>query len=197
MTREEVASETGINRRLTAFHLDRLSEAGLLTTDYARPEGRAGGPGAGRPAKRYSVAAVELDLSVPPRDYEFAARLLAQGIVCSPDDAVAGSVNVARDEGERIGSLRRPAGRPSPKRDRAAVVDTLTDMGYEPAPEAAGSLRLRNCPFRTVADVAPSLVCNMNCALVSGLVEGLGLDPARVTLDPAPPNCCLTVSVPR
>jgi predicted ArsR family transcriptional regulator len=73
----------------------------------------------------------------------------------------------------------------------------LNDLGYEPLPQDAATLRLRNCPFRTVADVAPSLVCGMNCELVSGLIEGLGMDSARVKLDPAPPNCCLTVAVPR
>lgn len=197
MTRDEVAHESEVNRRLTTFHLDRLSEAGLLETDYARPAGRAGGPGAGRPAKRYVTADVELDLSVPARHYELAARLLAQAITAAPTDAVAGSRTVARREGERAGALRRLAGRVTPKRNRKAIVDALDDLGYEPAPEDPATLRLRNCPFRTVADVAPSLVCGMNCELVSGLIEGLGMDGARVTLDPAPPNCCLTVAVPQ
>jgi len=197
LTRDEVAHDTGVNRRLTAFHLDRLAGAGLLDTDYARPEGRSGGPGAGRPAKRYVATEVELDLTDPPRHYEFAARLLAQAIVTGPSDAVTSSMTVARREGERAGSLRRPAGRSSVQRNRAAIVDALTDLGYEPSPQDEATLRLRNCPFRTVADVAPSLVCGMNCELVSGLIEGLGMDRARVKLDPAPPNCCLTVAVPR
>ena len=104
---------------------------------------------------------------------------------------------VARTEGERVGALRRPGGRASAKRNRSAIVDALADLGYEPAPEDAARLRLRNCPFRTVAEVAPDLVCGMNCELVAGLMEGLGMDPARVTLDPAPPSCCLTVAVPQ
>src|SRR4051794_17663297 len=157
MTRDEVASAAAVNRRLTTFHLDRLAAAGLLDTDYARPEGRTG-PGAGRPAKRYVAAAVELDLTVPPRHYEFAARLLAQAITAAPTDAVSGSMAVARTEGQRVGSLRRPVGRASGKRNRSAIVDALTDLGYEPAPEDAARLRLRNCPFRAVADVAPDLV---------------------------------------
>ena len=195
MTRDEVSRATGVNRRLTTFHLDRLAEAGLLLTDYARPEGRPGGPGAGRPAKRYTAADVELDLTVPPRHYEFAARLLAQAITADPSDAVAASLNVAYAEGERVGALRRP--RRGGRGNRTAVVEALTDLGYEPAPEDAAKLRLRNCPFRAVVDVAPDLVCGMNCELVAGLLEGLGLDRGRVALDPAPPNCCLTVAVPR
>jgi len=197
LTRDDVSRITGINRRLTTFHLDRLSAAGLLLTDYARPEGRAGGPGAGRPAKRYTAADVELDLSVPPRHYEFAARLLAKAISEQPTDAVAGSLEVAYAEGKRVGALRKPPGRLGAKRNRAAVVDALTDLGYEPAEVERDTLRLHNCPFRAVADVAPELVCGMNCELVGGLLEGLGLDRNRVALAPSPPDCCLTVAVPR
>jgi predicted ArsR family transcriptional regulator len=201
LTRDDVSHVTGFNRRLTAFHLDRLAEAGLLVTDYARPAGRAGGPGAGRPAKRYTAAPIELDLTVPPRHYGFAARLLAQAVSQDPTDAAAASMVVARTEGKRVGALRRPVGRASAKRGRIAAVEALTDLGYEPvADEAARStapVRLRNCPFRVVADVAPELICGMNHELVSGLVDGLGLDRAVVALDPLPPNCCVTVAFPR
>jgi predicted ArsR family transcriptional regulator len=197
LTRDEVAAVTGVNRRLAAFHLDRLADAGLLVTDYARPPGRRPGPGAGRPAKRYAAAVVELDLSVPPRHYDVAARLLAKAITASPTDAVAGALEVARDEGQRIGAARRPPGRVSARRSREVVTSALTQLGYEPGPESADRLRLRNCPFHTVADVAPELVCGMNCELVAGLLEGLGLDAARASLDPDPPNCCVSVAVPK
>jgi predicted ArsR family transcriptional regulator len=196
MTRDEVARATSVNRRLTTFHLDRLAEAGLLITDYARPEGTVDGPGAGRPAKRYLATDRELDLTLPPRHYEFAARLLAQAITDSPADAVSGSLRVAYDEGVRVGALRRPAGRSTAKRNRAAISEALTDLGYEPSAQDESRLRLRNCPFRSAAEVAPELVCGMNLELVAGLLEGLGLDRARVSLDPAPPNCCLTVATP-
>lgn len=197
LTRDEVARRTGINRRLTTFHLDRLAEAGLLLTDYARPEGSRGGPGAGRPAKRYAAAPVELDLTVPPRHYEFVARLLAQAISERPKDAIAGSMAVAYAEGRRAGELRKPAGRGGSKGRRTAVLGALNDLGYEPNPTDDATVRLRNCPFRTVADVAPDLVCGMNCELVAGLLVGLGLDRGRVALEPDPPNCCLTVALPR
>src|SRR5690348_3923495 len=79
LTREEVATATDIGRRLAAFHLDLLTDAGLLTADYARPAGRTG-PGAGRPAKRYAAAAVDLELQVPARRYDVAARILAKAV---------------------------------------------------------------------------------------------------------------------
>ena len=48
--RDAAAAATGVSRRLAAFHLDRLADAGLLTVSYRRLNERRG-PGAGRPAK--------------------------------------------------------------------------------------------------------------------------------------------------
>jgi predicted ArsR family transcriptional regulator len=195
VTRDEVARDTGINRRLTTFHLDRLAAAGLLTTDYARPAERRG-PGAGRPAKRYHATPMQLELSVPQRHYVFAARLLAQAVAADPTDAVNSSMQVARAEGERIGTARRPGGRGSARRDRAAALEALGDLGYEPVADPASRVRLCNCPFRAVADVAPELVCGMNRELVAGLFCGLGLDPHAVALGGAPGDCCVVAQLP-
>lgn len=193
LSRDEVARETGINRRLTTFHLDRLADAGLLDTHYARPEG-AGGPGAGRPAKRYTAADVELDLTVPPRHYDLAARLLATAVATAPHDAAVAAETVAFDEGTRIGRLWRVTRRRRRTVERAELVAALRDLGYEPAPRAHEGTRLCNCPFRSAADVAPDLVCRMNHALIRGLLEGMGLDPAQAILDPRPPpDCCVTI----
>lgn len=197
MTRDDVSVATGINRRLAAFHLDRLSEAGVLIVDYARPGGRLGGPGAGRPAKRYRSGGITLDLTVPPRQYEFATRLLVQAIINAPTDAIAGSLSTAYHEGRRIGELRRPAGRRSAKRDSAQILATLADLGYEPLSSAERTVRLRNCPFRSAADIAPDLVCGMNCQLVGGVLDGLGHTRNAALLRPAPPDCCVTVTLPR
>src|ERR1700729_2847140 len=77
--RDEAAAAAGIGRPLAAYHLDKLVELGLLTASYQRPPGR-GGPGAGRPAKRYARSAAEFTVAVPPREYELAARLLAAAV---------------------------------------------------------------------------------------------------------------------
>jgi predicted ArsR family transcriptional regulator len=194
-TREAVAAATGITKRLAAFHLDLLAEGGLLDVDYARPPGRSG-PGAGRPAKRYSPAPVDIDLQLPARRYDLAARILARAVVESAGrDPAAAAMQAARDEGEQIGRHRRPRGRLS----AAATLDTaegvLTDLGYEPARSGDRCLRLRNCPFRAVVDVAPTLICGVNDELVTGLLDGLGGHRSvTAALDGAPPDCCVTVA---
>src|ERR1041385_854041 len=68
VSREDVAAETGISRKLAAFHLDKLLERGLLTSHFARPPGRSG-PGAGRSAKYYEPSDVQVEVSIPPRRY--------------------------------------------------------------------------------------------------------------------------------
>jgi predicted ArsR family transcriptional regulator len=194
LTRDEVSRRTGINRRLAAFHLDRLAAAGLLATDYARPEGCPGGPGSGRPAKRYRATDVEVELSVPSRHYFFAARLLAEAISARPGDAMEASYELARAEGKRIGEERRPA---SGRRARAAVIGALNDLGYEPVEGAEDTVRLRNCPFRAVADLAPELVCGMNCQLVAGVMEGAGLDASGARPGGVAPDCCVVAVMSR
>src|ERR1700733_7191689 len=72
-------SDAPVGRDLAAYPLDRLAELGLLTASYQRPEGR-GGPGAGRPAKVYCRSDREFAVSVPAREYELAARLLAVAV---------------------------------------------------------------------------------------------------------------------
>ncbi len=77
--RDEAAAAAGVGRALAVYHLDKLVEAGLLTASYQRPPGRSG-PGAGRPAKVYTRSDREFAVTVPPREYELAARLLVQAV---------------------------------------------------------------------------------------------------------------------
>jgi len=197
VTREAVADATGIAVRLAAFHLDRLAEAGLVTVDYARPPGRRG-PGAGRPAKRYTAAEVDLELAVPPRRYNLVARILAAAIALQPKSADDSALEVARNEGRRAGELRRARRRPRGRHAVAAAQETLEALGYEPVEDPQSKVRLRNCPFHDVVDVAPGLICGLNQELVAGVLEGLGVDSECVArLDGAAPDCCVTVNACR
>ncbi|TMD02360.1 MAG: transcriptional regulator [Chloroflexi bacterium] len=169
VSRDQAARAVGIGRPLAAFHLDRLVQEGLLEASYRRLGGRSG-PGAGRPSKLYSRADAEVSVSLPPREYELAARLMARAIAarCGP--------------------------RPSRGRLREAALGVLADRGFEPSADGRGDVRLRNCPFDALAADEPDLVCGMNLALVQGLVgavdEEMGGD---AVLDPAPGLCCVAL----
>jgi predicted ArsR family transcriptional regulator len=187
--RDEMADAAGIGLSLAAYHLDELARKELLAVSFARPSGR-GGPGAGRPAKLYQRADRELIACVPPRDYELLAAVLVRSCA-SPEIAAAVDV-AARDLGRSIGSEWGDGAEDVTN----AVVGALQDRGYEPCETGAGTVRLRNCPFRRVAVENPDIVCRVNLSLVAGLLEGLGHERARVRLDPAPPGCCVSVQLP-
>ncbi|MER8235330.1 transcriptional regulator [Streptomyces sp. NPDC094049] len=62
----------------------------------------------------------------------------------------------------------------------------------ETAPEAPPAVvRMRNCPFHSVAERFPPLVCGMNLALLEGLLGTGGAVRAR--MDSRPGECCVVV----
>jgi len=207
VSRDEAAAAAGIGRALAVYHLDKLVESGLLTASYQRPPGRRG-PGAGRPAKVYARSDREFAVTVPPREYELAARLLVQAVEADPSArSRAVLAKAARRLGTELGSAFRPspAGRDAGEQDAGEqdaagpeagerdVKGVLTQQGYEPCDGADGVIRLRNCPFHQLTEQHREVVCGMNLALVEGLVEGLGADGLRPVLDPQPGHCCVVI----
>ena len=194
--RDEAASAANVSRALAAFHLDKLVQAGLLGVEYRRLTGRTG-PGAGRPSKLYSRGSRQVDVSLPERHYEVPARLLATAMEQlagpTPPEALR---SVAHALGEDIGaSARQSSGpRPSRRRLRTTLRETLDSRGYQPAEAPSGEIRLRNCPFDALVDEHRDLVCNMNLALADGILDGLGDDRLHARLDPQPGQCCVAIA---
>ena len=77
--REDAARNAGIAVKLAAFHLDRMADAGLLEVEYRRLSGRVG-PGAGRPAKLYSVSPRAISIVIPQTRYALAASMMATAL---------------------------------------------------------------------------------------------------------------------
>jgi predicted ArsR family transcriptional regulator len=183
--RDEAAAAAGVGRALAVYHLDKLVEAGLLMASYQRPPGR-GGPGAGRPAKVYTRSAREFAVTVPPREYELAARLLVQAVESDPSgQSRAALLQAARQLGAELGR-RFPRG-------EAGLSGALAGQGYEPRRGDDGVIRLRNCPFHQLAEHHRDVVCGMNLGLVEGILAGLGTDGLRPVLDPRPGHCCVAI----
>jgi predicted ArsR family transcriptional regulator len=204
--RDEAAAAAGIGRPLAAYHLDKLADLGLLTASYQRPEGR-GGPGAGRPAKVYARSDREFAVSVPPREYELAARLLAVAVEADAggpawaalhDAAWQFGCNLGRRAGVVEPGVVEPGavepGAADQARKQAVLEAVLRDHGFEPWHDENGTVRLRNCPFHSLATVHPHLVCGMNLAIMQGLVEGLGADGLNPELSPPQGRCCVVLA---
>jgi predicted ArsR family transcriptional regulator len=192
VSRDEAAKAVGVSRSLAGFHLDRLVEEGLLEASFRRLSGRTG-PGAGRPAKVYRRSRRQLEVSVPQRSYELAARILATAIDASAARVARSALKKsARRIGEQIGvaARERAGSRPAKKRLIDGMVDALAAQGYEPE-ATPGAVRLRNCPFHALVGEHRELVCGMNLALIEGVVEGLELPGVQPVLATEPGKCCV------
>ncbi len=190
--RDEAAAAVGIGRPLAAYHLDKLATSGLLTTSYHRQPGRSG-PGAGRPAKMYARSGSEFAVTLPHREYELAARLLAAAVESDRSGESRAALHAAaRQFGGDLGRRCRAAdpGREDPRR---AAANALREHGFEPWPDEDGTVRLRNCPFHHLAARHTEIVCGMNLALIEGLVSGLDVSGLHPALDPQPGYCCVVI----
>src|SRR5215471_5578604 len=145
--REEAARHAGIKPRLAAFHLDRMADAGLLDVDYRRLSGRVG-PGAGRPAKVYSVSSRSFSVEVPQTRYGLAVSMMATALSAGGprDDGAESLQDVATSVGESLGDEIRRQARTKGARQKA-VQRKLTQLGYEPQVQDSGEWTMRNCIF--------------------------------------------------
>lgn len=183
--RDHVAEALDLPRSTAAFHLDRLVDAGLLTTESRRLTGRTG-PGAGRPAKLYRRADDEVSLTIPTRLYELGGGVMAEAIGRAVDDGVPVR-DALRDAAERAGRRLAEAS--------VDLAEALDDAGFEPRDDDEGMV-LGTCPFHRLARENPGVVCELNHALVCGMAGATGADPDRVRLDPGAGACCIRVVDP-
>jgi predicted ArsR family transcriptional regulator len=193
--RDAAAAAVGIRRALAAFHLDRLVAAGLLEVTFRRLSGRTG-PGAGRPAKLYQRSKRELDLSLPARRYDVAARLFADALsaVSTGTDSATEALDIAaRSFGESLGREARRRAGPRPRRAGLLVAaqEVLAEAGFEPMAGESEVLLLRNCPFDAIAQTHRDLVCGMNLSLMDGVIAGLRATGIVAELDRQPGMCCV------
>ncbi len=202
VSRDQAAEALGLPAHVARFQLERLVTEGLLVVEHRRLTGRSG-PGAGRPAKVYRRADVEVAVSLPERRYELAGDVMAEAI----ESAVTSGDPVDRtlaDAAARRG--RELAARVAARADGGllpAVVAALAEQGYEPRVEG-GEVTLANCPFHALAREHTALVCGMNLDLLTGLGDAVAQDSAggaeggpavRVRLEPAEGRCCVVLSV--
>ncbi len=176
VSRDEAAEAVGVSRQVAAYHLDRLADDGLLEVEFRRLTGRAG-PGAGRPSKLYRRSGQVYEVSVPPRRYELAARILLDAAREGDLDS-ATLAEAARRTGREIGA--------------AGLEAALAATGYEPV-RKDGETRFRNCPFHVLRDRDRETTCGLNVALVEGMIESSGADVEAV-FAPEDGYCCVRLS---
>jgi predicted ArsR family transcriptional regulator len=190
VSREQAARAVGIKRPLAAFHLDKLAEEGLLEVEFRRLSERKG-PGAGRPAKLYKRSSQELNVSLPHREYELAARVFAEALTTE------NSSSPVRDAARALGmkmadQVRERAGRHQGAKNLTRTAEEILESyGFEPFHDEDGNIRLRNCPFHQLSRQYTNLVCGMNLHIMQAMVEELGLERLGAGLEPQPGMCCV------
>jgi predicted ArsR family transcriptional regulator len=193
VSRDEAAASVGISRKLAAFHLDKLVEAGVLSARYGRVERSRR---VGRAPKLYEPSAMDIQLSIPGRNHDLLAEILLDAALAQLDGERSrdSAIRVAHEHGAQVGTSegqRRRPGRLGAERALTIAAELLERRGYEPARESPTCVRLRNCPFHPLTDRSRELVCGINHAFIAGLLEGLRASTAEASLDPRAGECCV------
>ena len=192
VSRDEAAEAAGVSRKLAAFHLDKLVEAGLLRAVPLSEGVRR----VGRPPKAYEPADGEVQVSIPARRHEVLAEILAQA-VCDEEQhasAKAAASRAAYERGVGAGVAVRGRLRPRQLSGRPALTlaeGALAEHGFEPRRVNESCIRLSNCPFHPLAKKMPELVCGLNHAFVRGMVDGMEATTVDAVLAPSAGECCV------
>ncbi len=163
----EIAETLGLHPNTVRPHLERMRDVGLV---HVEVENRGE---VGRPQHRYSLAADAPSLGLEPPSYPVLAGLLAN-VAASYEPEAHQVAEVGRDHGRHLAGAHQPGG-------AAACVEAVTaelaGMGFDPVAEGnAGTttIAFTQCPFRSLAEVFPELVCNLHRGMIEGMADVLG-----------------------
>jgi predicted ArsR family transcriptional regulator len=195
VSRDQAAAAVGVPVHTAKFHLDRLADEGLLEVEYRRLSGKRG-PGAGRPTKLYRRSEHEVAVSLPPREYDLAAGVMAAAIEASVRDGTP-LRDALRESAVAAGRALAAPKVPRSGQPLHAICEVLADHGYEPRTEPDGEAEERvvmaNCPFHWLSRTHTELVCGLNADLIDGVTQELGQGVVTARLEPAPGRCCVVL----
>ncbi len=183
-TAAEVAERFALHPNVARHHLDKLAGGGYVEVATDRT-----GAGAGRPSKRYRVAAPEMSLELPVRHDELLVNLLGKALSLLPNDVAERiAEEVGQQYGEAMASAMGAQGIDAdpPKSFRTAlhaVADALTAHGFAAHAERHNDgLRIvsDHCPFGS-APIDHPVICAVDRGLVRGMLSALYGEAAAST----------------
>lgn len=201
-SKDQVAAELGIDRRLAGFHLDKLVDQGFLKADFRRRTGKSG-PGAGRPAKMYSPTDTEVAVALPERHYDLLASLLLKAAT-DQSGAPPGDVleRVGYEFGLQVGLSEVANGRVAPDEAATAaareVARVLSRYGFAAttSEEGGATITACACPFEDLAFQDPERICGLDRAIWKGMLAAFVPEArlaAQSTRAEGGPSCTATV----
>jgi predicted ArsR family transcriptional regulator len=189
----EVAGQTGLHANTARFHLDALVEAGLATrapVARSRP---------GRPSMAYQ--AVESGGAAGQRHYRLLAEMLTSLIAAAMPEPGKAATEAGREWGHYLTEQPAPYRRLDAGQAIERLTATLQEIGFAPEAETEGTpyqLRLRQCPFREVAENHQDVVCSLHLGLMQGALAQMRAPVTADRLQPfAEPSLCIAYLVAR
>lgn len=181
-----LAAATGLHPNTVRFHLGVLMRTGFVRESSAK-QGRRGRP---RTVYEATVAGVH------DTGYELLATVLVDHL-----DQTGGG-DAARNAGRAWAHRLRP--HPDDQADgtqtTASEISALfTEMGFQPTVAVAGDetrMTLHACPFWSLAEKHPGIVCALHLGLLQGLAERGSPETIETRLTPfVQPHQCQAVLV--
>lgn len=192
----ELATTCALHLNTVRFHLQILSEAGLVSSEPDSSGSR------GRPRLLYtptSAGSTALG-SGEPAGYQLLATVLAAHWADTPAERAQRAERAGRAMAQRQGLAARSATRVTTEDAVTQVGALFAELGFEPEPAREGDelqLRLHACPFRVVALEHPEVVCSMHLGLLRGALEEMGAPPTTSSLTPfVQPHLCVARITP-
>lgn len=169
----EVAERFDLHPNVARHHLEKLAAGGYVTVELARRPDTAG-----RPSKVYRAAAVDTNLSFPPRRDDLLGTLLARALDRLPvEEGRALAEDVGHEYGRALAARMEPGeGHRSVKAALASVAEALTAHGFAAHAVARGNeltLVAEHCPFGDAARQYPHVLCAVDQGMIRGMLEGL------------------------
>ena len=159
VTADELASAKSIHRNVARSRLERLVTAGLLAPAYERRTGKTG-PGAGRPAKTYSVVPQLESIEFPENHFESLAAMLVDALAADSGRPRLREIGIAF--GRELG---RTAGlRPVKKLEVGfeRLCEGVRSLGYQASVERVDRdgavIATPTCPLRPLVRARPEAV---------------------------------------
>jgi predicted ArsR family transcriptional regulator len=187
MTAAAAGARLGLHVNSARFHLDGLTEDGLVVR--RREDRRA----PGRPKVLYAPASTAPD--VAHRSYRLLAQILTSLLSDKLPDPAASAEQAGRAWGRYLSSPPEPFKTPEEAEALAALVHALDDMGFDShVADEPGSLRLEigHCPFLEVAEGHNDVVCSVHLGLIRGILDQADAPVTADSLEPlVEPSRCI------
>ena len=199
LTAAELATELGLHVTTARFHLDQLVSSQLVDTSFVRA-------GVGRPRKLYRIRARTM---TTPRAGDTLAALTE--LLAGAWQPGEGPPLTPEQAGEQW-AVAHADPLPEPEREPATsagawlgkvgrTVDLLQRWGYVPEVRTedggrTAELTLFDCPFLSLAQAHPDVVCGVHRGLLKGALRSVGEEDTEVGLQPfvAPRRCLARIT---